>query len=191
MNGSNCKTPIEFSALIEYWLDELDEAAEARIDEHLLGCGECSERLDEIIALAGGIRTAFAQGSVRAFLTVTFAKRLAERGVRVREYRVPRNGSVNCTVAPEDEVMIGRLEAPLAGVSRLDAISYPPATAPEVFRDIPFDAASGEVVLAPKIENFRAMPAHEYRVRLIAVDTDGKRVIGDYTFNHKPQDSLG
>ena len=186
MTGSTCSAPIEHSALVEYWLGELDEAAEARIDAHLLGCGECSEKLADLVALAGGIRAALRQGTVRAFVTDAFVKRLAENGVRLREYHVPRNGSVNCSVAPEDELLVARLEAPLAGVTRLDAISSLADTPAEVFRDIPFDAASGEVVTMPKIARLRAMPSHQHRVRLVAVDANGERLIGDYTFIHTP-----
>jgi hypothetical protein len=187
MTPPNCKAPIEFSALVEYWLGEIDDAATARIDEHLLGCGGCSERLADIVALAGGVRAAFREGSVRAFVTDEFVKRLTERGVRVREYRVPRNGSVNCTIAPEDEVAVGRLEAPLSGVSRLDVISYRSTdAAEEVFRDIPFNAAKGEVVMTTNIARLRAMPSHQRRVRLVAVDASGERVIGDYLFNYTP-----
>jgi hypothetical protein len=189
MTASNCDAPIEFSVLVRYWLGELDEAAEARIDEHLLGCEKCSENLAEFVALVRAVRAVFTQGTVRAFITEAFVKRLAEQGVRLREYRVPRNGSVNCTIAPEDEVLIVRLEAPLAGVSRLDALSYHSTDAPEVFRDIPFDAASGEVVLTPKIAYLRTMPSHRHRVRLVAVDSTGERLIGDYIFNHSAQDS--
>lgn len=189
MTAPTCNAPIGFSALVEYWLGELDEPAEARVDEHLIGCGECSERLAELAALAGGIRAAFRRGAVRAFLTDAFVRRLAEQGVRLREYRVPRNGSVNCTLAPEDELLVARLQAPLAGVSRVDAISYRAMDAPKVFHDIPFDAASGEVVLAPEIARLRAMPAHRHRVRLVAVDASGERVIGDYTFDHTAHES--
>jgi len=104
--------------------------------------------------------------------------------VRVREYRVPRNGSVNCNVAPEDQVLVARLEAPLAGVVRVDAITYLPEAPPAVFRDILFDPASGEIVITPKIAQIRAMPSHRQSMRLLAVDADGERVLGDYTFNH-------
>jgi len=184
MTERHCSAPVAFPALVEYWLGELNEAAEARLDEHLLGCGACSERLAGIVALADGIRAAFAHGKVRAFVTEAFVQRLAERGVRLREYRVPRNGSINCSVAPEDEQLIARLEAPLAGVKRLDAIAYPPGAPEEVFHDIPFDAASGAVVLASRIEHVRMLPSHHYRVRLVGVDDRGEHVIGDYTFNH-------
>jgi len=185
MTAPACNAPIGPALLIEYWLGELDETAGARIDEHLLGCGECSGRLAEIVGLARGIRAAVREGAVRAFVTDAFIKSLAAQGVRLREYRVARNGSVNCSVAPEDEVLVARLEAPLAGVSRLDAVFYGSTdAAAEVFRDIPFNAASGEVVLTPNTARLRLTPSHQLRVRLVAVEAGGERVVGDYTFNH-------
>lgn len=184
MTSPTCPAPIADQALIEYWLGELDETAETRIDEHVLGCAECSERLAEIVALADGTRAAFTRGTVRAFVTDAFVRSAARNVTHVREYRVPRNGSVNCTITPEDEFLVARLEAPLAGVSRVDAFSYLDDEPTGVLQDIPFDAASSEVVLAPNIAQLRTMPSHRRRYRLVAIDEDGERVIGDYTFNH-------
>jgi hypothetical protein len=185
MTTSACNAPMALAALVEYWLGELDKTAEGKIDEHLLGCSGCSEMLAELVGLARGIRTAFREGAVHAFVTDAFVKGLAEQGVRLREYRVVHNGSVNCTVAPEDEVIVARLEAPLAGVSRLDAISYTSTDAPaEISRDIPFNATSGQVVFTPKTAQLRLMPSYQHRVRLVAVDASGERVVGNYTFNH-------
>lgn len=178
--------PIESARLIEYWLGELDEAAAAQIDEHLLGCEDCSAQLAQIVALGQGIRASFEQGTVRAFVTGEFVERAAGRGLHIREYRVPCNGSVNCSVAPGDEILVTRLEAPLAGVGRVDAIAYPAGIPPIVAQDIPFDAASGEVVFTSNIAFIRALPPQAYRIRLLAVGPDGERVIGDYTMNHGP-----
>jgi hypothetical protein len=89
-------------------------------------------------------------------------------------------------VAPEDEFLVSRLQAPLAGVSRLDAVAYLADEPAHVFHDIPFDAASGEVVVTPKIAHIRAMPAHRFRWRLVAWEAGVERVIGDYTFDHTP-----
>ena len=184
MIAPTCLAPIADPMLVEYWLGELDEAAEARIDEHVLGCTACSEKLAQIVALADGIRLAFRRGDMRTFVTDAFVRTAAAQGTRVREYRVARNGSVNCSVAPEDELLVSRLQAPLEGVKRLDVISYLDDAETGVFRDVPFDAASGEVVVAPKLAQLRAMPSHRRRFRLVAVDEGGERVIGDYTFNH-------
>ena len=180
-----CNAPIAFGTLVEYWLGELDEATELRLDEHLLGCGACSAALAEIVALAGGIRTAFERGAVRAFLSDAFVRRLVAAGVRLREYRVPLNGSVDCTVTPEDDLVVSRLEAPLAGVTRLDAAVRLAQDAPEqVFHDIPFDAGRGEVVVAPSIAHLRTLPSYQHRVRLIRVEPGAEQVIGEYVFNH-------
>jgi hypothetical protein len=70
-------------------------------------------------------------------------------------------------------------------VSRLDVVSRRSIdAAEEVFRDIPFNALKGEVVITTKIARLRAMPSHQHRMRLVAVDASGERVIGDYLFNH-------
>ncbi|HET9763496.1 MAG TPA: hypothetical protein VFR50_08270 [Casimicrobiaceae bacterium] len=189
MSSPTCAQPIADSALVEYWLGELDATGEARIDEHVLGCVQCSERLAQIVALADGTRAAFTRGTVRAFVTDAFVRSAAKNLTHVREYRVPRNGSVNCSLAPEDELLIARLEAPLAGVTRIDAFSYLDDEPTGVHEDIPFDTASGAVILAPDIARLRTMPSHKRRFRLVAIDAGGERVIGDYTFNHSAHEA--
>lgn len=184
MTHERCAAPIPLPELIAYWLGELDAADEARIDEHLLGCDACSGELAGLVALAGDIRAAFEEGSVRAFVTGPFVSRLAAQGARLREYRVPRDGSVSCTVTPEDDFVVAHLEVPLDGVTQLDAVSYVPGAPPQRVRDIPFDSQSGEVVSLPDLVRLRTMPDHQQRIRLIAVDERGERVIGEYTFNH-------
>jgi hypothetical protein len=175
----------DFATLLDYWLGELDESREAAIEEHYLGCAACSAQLAEVEAMAEGVRRAFAAGGIRAVLTPAFVERLRSRGLRLREYRVPCNGSVNCSVAPEDDVLLSRLEVPLEGVERIDLVVTAAAGDLRV-EDIPFDAASGEVVVAPSIAYIRTLPAHRRVMRLLAVGPDGERVLGDYTFNHSP-----
>ena len=189
MSSPACAAALGDEALVAYWLGELDDASEARIDEHVLGCAACGERLAGIVALADGIRAASRRGMVRIFVTDAFVRSAVEHGTRVREYRVPRNGSVNCSVAPEDELLVSRLQAPLADVQRVDVISYLDDAQTDVFRDVPFDARSGEVVVAPKLAHLRTMPSHRRRFRLLAIDGNGERVIGDYTFNHTAQEA--
>lgn len=179
-----CAAPLEFETLVEYWLGECGPEDAARIEEHYLGCGHCSARLDEVAALAGAVRGAFERGRFGTFVSSQFARRLEEKGVRVREYRVPRNGSVNCTLAAADQVLLGRMQVPLAGVRRVDAVLQGPFDAR--LEDVPFDAASGEVLMAPSVALVRTLPAHRQVVRLLSVDEGGERLLGEYTFNHSP-----
>ncbi len=180
-------TAIAFDTLVGYWLGETDEAATDAIDEHLLGCDACGALLDEIIALGRGVRGAFANGLVATAVGGALVERLVERGVRVRQYRVPRDGSVACTVAPDDELVVSRLQAPLAGVTRIDVVARSSLSDGEQRRrDVPFDAASGEVVLAPKLAMVRQLPASRIEMQLIAVDAEGERLLGRYTLDHSP-----
>src|SRR5512146_2346111 len=74
MTPSHCRAPVGDDALVAYWLGELDESAEASLELHLLACGECSERLAGIVALADGLRRAVDEGAVRMFVTSAFVK---------------------------------------------------------------------------------------------------------------------
>jgi len=43
-----------------------------------------------------------------------------------------------------------------------------------------------EVVLLERIDRMRALPACVQHLRLVASDTDGERLLGEYTFVHTP-----
>jgi hypothetical protein len=187
MNGPSCRSPLAWEGLAAYWLEELDGASEARAEAHYLGCDECSRRLEQLVALADGVRTLARTSGVTMIINDEFVRRLTAEGIPVREYRVPRNGSVGCTVTPEDVFLVGRLEAPLAGVRRVDLLTLDAAgNAARRQEDVPFTAGNGDVVFAPSIDWLRAQPAFSLRLRLLAVDDHGERPLGDYTFNHTP-----
>jgi hypothetical protein len=180
---------LDLTTLLAYHAGELDEAHEAELEQHYLGCEQCSTRLAEVQAIAVGVRAAFAAGRVTAVLSPGVADRLHARGMRIREYRVSPSGSMNCMVAPEDEMLLSRLQVSLEGVKRVDLVLAAPAKDGAWegrLEDVPFDASRGEVVVSPSIALIRGMPAHVQVMRLISVEEGGERVLGDYTFNHAP-----
>ncbi len=182
-----CTEPIAAATLIDYWLGELDPQREEGVERHLLGCASCSGELQQWIGLGDALRALARRGAVAAIVSGEFVARIAQRGLRLREYRVPRNGSVHCTVAPDDDVMISRLAAPLEGIARLDLLVQDEGDpAPTRLQDIPFRAAAGEVVVVPPIERIRALPQSTSRMQLVTVDDGRERVLGDYTFIHRP-----
>jgi hypothetical protein len=177
----------DWQAVVDYWLGDTDGAATEAIDEHLLHCDACGALFDELVALGRGVRDAFSHGLVPSVLTPGLVERLKASGRRVREYQVPAGGSVLCSVAPEDEVLVSRVGAPLGGVRRLDAVlsySFAPGEEQRLV-DLPFDAAAGEVLFAPKLAEVRRQPEHDFVVRLLAVGDAGEREIGRYTFHHR------
>ena len=182
-----CRDPIGFDALVAYWLGEALQEREALLEEHLFGCAHCTERLHGVAALAAGVRAAVQGGRVSMVISAPFVGTMRRAGLRLREYSVEPGGSVNCTIRADDDAVVSRLRASLAGVTRLDVVQMGGTREPEVrLADVPFDAETGEVLVVPSAAWLKTMPAFTMRMRLIAVGESAEKQIGDYTFNHSP-----
>jgi len=189
MNGHACTAPIEFAALIAYWMGELPPAEEEPLEEHLLGCAHCAQRLAELVALGAAIRHAVRAGRLEAMISAPLLERMKKEGLRLREYRIPAGGSVNCTLRADEDGVVGRMQAALAGVKRLDVVQVTEARGEKIsqrLEDIPFDPAAGEVLHFPSAAAMRKMPPTTIRMRLVAVEESGERALGEYTFVHTP-----
>ena len=187
MSIITCTAPTPVATLVGYWLGELDGARDAELEEHLLGCEHCSAQLRALVSLGEGINRATRAGSVHAVLPAAFIQRLQASGVRVREYRLRPGGSVNCTITPEDDLVVAHLHAPLGGVQRLDLLIEDAASGARWrVEDVPFDPSADEVVVANNTADLRRLPVTTQRMQLLAVERATERLIGDYTFNHSP-----
>jgi len=187
MIASSCRVTFPAQSLTSYWLGELDDRTQSELEEHMFGCAACIERLSALARLAEGVRLAARSGNVRAILTAPFVKRLQGLGVRVREYHVQAGGSVNCTAAPEDEMIVAHLQAPLHNVQRLDLVMHDSeAATPARLSDITFDPTSDEIVMLSNTVQLRQRSFATFRAQLVAVEPDRETVIGEYTFNHSP-----
>jgi hypothetical protein len=186
-NAESCRSPLGWDSLLAYWLGELEPENEAHTEEHYLGCATCSRRLELLTELARDVRELIKINGVNMVITDHFLRRLVAHGFKVREYRIPVNGSVNCTVTSDDDFVLGRLEASLDEVQRLD-LAYVDSEGKTDMRleDIPFIPESGAVVFSTRIDALRALPACAIRVRLLDVAGNSERTLGEYTFNHTP-----
>ena len=181
-----CTRPIADGALLDWWTGELPAAEGLRVEEHLLSCGECSSRAAAVHEMTEGIGQLVREGGLPIAVLPAVVERLRREGRKIREYRVAPGGGVQCTVGPEDDVVLARLVADLRGVSRLDLVFRVDDGPEERRTDIPFDAATGEVIFVPPADVLRAQPAHVERFRLLAVGPQGERLLGEYTFDHRP-----
>jgi hypothetical protein len=181
-----CTRPIADDALLGWWARELAPPERRRLEEHLLSCDVCSARAHAIGAIAEGVRELVDEGRLSFVVLSAVLERLHREGRRIREYRVAPGRGVQCTVGPEDDVLLARLVADLGGVSRLDLVVRVDEGPEERFPDLPFDRAAGEVLFAPPADVLRAQPAHVQRLRLLAVEPQGDRPLGEYTFDHRP-----
>lgn len=187
MNTSRCRTPLALSVLADYWLADLPSTDEDAVEQHLLACDECSRRLRGAVDLASGVGAVVRRGTLRVVVTDAFLDRLVRDGLRVREYRVAPGGRVACTVTADDDLVVGRLAAPLPSVGRVDlALCDAEGREQQRWQDIPVNSAGREVVFTAPIDVLRALPASVRRYRLIAVEAGGDRLLGEYTFEHSP-----
>jgi hypothetical protein len=179
---------LSFEALLDYWLRDTDAATTEAIDEHLMHCETCGIAFDELVELGQGVRDAFRTGRVATIVSATFLARLEQHGLHIRKYRLAHNGSVNCTAAPDDDLVVARLDVPLAGVKRLDAIATV-SFAPEIkhlLNDIPFDTQANQVFYVPKLAEIREQPRHDLTLTLLSRDDGDERELGRYVFHHSP-----
>lgn len=182
----SCLNPIAAGILADYWIGALSKIEEEATEEHLFACDECGGRLREVISLADAIRSLAHNGSLLMVVSEAFLKRIAERGLHVREYAPPNGGGIACTVTAEDDFLIGRLTANLRGAARVD-LSFCDERGTEKLRlaDIPFNSESSGVAFQQSITYAKAAPSETMIARLIAFDaTGGESLLGEFTFNH-------
>jgi len=156
------------------------------LEEHLLSCDACARRGQAVAALAEGVRGLVRTGGLPAVVLPSVVDRLRVEGRQIREYRVPPGGGVQCTVGPDDDVVLSRLGADLTRVSRLDLVIRVDDGPEERLSDIPFDPEADELLFAASTEWLRSLPVHVQRLRLMAVEAQGERLLGEYTFHHTP-----
>lgn len=182
----SCANPIDAAILADYWIAALPPSAEEQVEEHLFECHECGARLGEVIGLGESIRALAREGALTMVVSDSFLRRVAEQGLRVREYAPPRNGRVECTVGAEDDFLVGRLAADLRGARRVD-LSLCDPRGNEFYRmaDVPFRAEGPNVAFQQSITFAKAAASGAMTARLIAYDESGiERLVGEYTFHH-------
>jgi hypothetical protein len=83
--------------------------------------------------------------------------------------------------------MAVRLTADLRGARRVDLVECDADGREEGrLEDISISASAQEVILLERIDVVRALPACVLRLRLVAPEADGERLLGEYTFVHTP-----
>lgn len=185
MSGA-CARPLELATLADYWFEDAEPAEQERVEQHLMECEACSARLRGLVALGEGVRRAAREGAVQVVVSAAFVETAGRHGLRTREYRVPPGGRVACTVTPEDDLLLSRLEADFRGVSRLDVVSSWEGGPEQRVDDVPVSPDARELILAQSMPAMRALGDGVMRVRLVASEESGERLLGEYTFAHSP-----
>ena len=184
--SAECRTPLADESLLDYWLGALDGAAEDDLERHVFACGACADRLRATFALAGALRGLARSGALRLVVSEDFVQRAEADGLHVRRYAVAPGESIACTVSADDDLLISRFAADLAGASRVD-LSLCDATGRERQRlaDIPVRGDAVAVVYQESTVMAKGAPDDVMVARLLAVGDDGsERLLGEYTMRH-------
>ena len=183
----SCASPISDEVLLDHWLWEPSQTPQPDVEEHLLGCDDCSRALARLVALADAIRDVARAGEIRAVVAPAFLEQVLREGLRLREYRLTPGGSVECFVDPADDVLVARLTVQVGDGPRLDLVwTDADGNEQERLPDVPVHGAMREVVWVQRIGDVRALPKATSRARLVAVDGERERVLAEYTFHHTP-----
>jgi hypothetical protein len=183
---ARCTTPIDATVLMDYWRADLPAADQDGVEEHLMACEQCGDRLRETIALVDRLRALARSGSLQVVVGDALLMQASAAGRRVREYAPARGEAVQCTVAADDDFLVARLAADLTTAARVD-LSWCDRRGVEVQRmaDIPVRADAGSVICQQSITWAKAGPSATMVARLLAVNDAGdERLLGEYTFHH-------
>jgi hypothetical protein len=181
-----CSTPVEPAVLKDYWLALMSAADEEAVETHQFTCDACGGRLQDLIALAEGLRALARSGVLQVVVSDGFVTHAAETGLRIREYAPARGEDIQCTVSADDDLLVARLAVNVSTASRVDlSWSDPKGVEHQRMKDIPIRADAGSVICQQSITWAKASPSSTMIARLLAVEHSGdERLLGEYTFNH-------
>jgi hypothetical protein len=188
---SRCSTPLPLQELLDWERGDLLAAEDTRVEEHLLGCGECAERLAEALRLGGEVARLVAQGRVSAAVTGDLVEAADRRGLRVRTYRLAPGEAVACTAAPEDGFVVVRLAVDARLGEAVDLLSEvrdltTGATSSRRIEDVPVDRSRGELVMLYSGDLVRSLPRTLWTLHAATRGPEGERLQGPYTLDHTP-----
>jgi hypothetical protein len=76
----SCASPLAWETLVDWWAGDLDEAAAAAVEEHVLGCDVCTVVASRVASTAEALRT-----MVPPVVGAEQLEALARAGVRIME----------------------------------------------------------------------------------------------------------
>lgn len=179
---SEATHPLALGDLLEYWLGE-DAARAEQVEAHVFECDDCAAALEDVVQLGRSLVALVREGRVSASATTGLANRFSRDRLNVRQYSVQPNEVVQCTVTPDDELLLARLILPEGAPARIDVSFRFYGEEVKRVSDVTIDRRAGEVMsfLPARPRQGDASGRAEY----VLYDPDAAgRVIATYTLEH-------
>jgi hypothetical protein len=169
-----------FEKLVALWAAELSEDEAAPIDEHLFACDRCAARSEELARLVGGLREL-----IPLVISHALRDRLVQSGKRVRVLSVEPDISERAQFTPEVDVFVFALRGDLSRAERVDVEMVSASGSPRYhLEQVPFDRATGEVLVACQARYEGMFPANDPVFRVHAIVGGERKHVGDYVVQH-------
>jgi hypothetical protein len=180
-----CRAPMADATLLDYWVGEpLDDDEMGRVEDHLFACGDCSARLQQLVALGAGVATLARQGRIHGIVSRAVLNRLQRDGVHVRIFSLLPGETVPCAVFPGDDLIVTLMRADFSGVGAVTLSVTGPGGEPlNRYEDVPVAAPLGEVLWATPAALVHQMPSMRLELTLTSAG-DTPMPLGHYVLEH-------
>jgi hypothetical protein len=141
-----CTEPLSFETLVAYWAGDLPQPEIDAVDAHLMGCAACVSRAERVAVVTEGIRA-----SISSFISARELEALRARGLRVEENPVRPGERAPVLFRRDVDLLLHRLgELDLSRAERVQVRVSSEKTGEVMMESpaVPFEAASGEVLIA-------------------------------------------
>jgi hypothetical protein len=179
-----CQSPLSWSDLVAYWAHDesaLPDAALLALEEHLMGCAQCSAESERIAQLTEAFRTI-----LPPVLRAEQVSELRSQGLAILDNPMAPGDSREVPFPRETDIVLHRLGG--LALSRATRVSFSLSVlgSDQVLVDlpaVPFDRESGEVLVACQ-KHFADMPPDNVADVRVQLD-DGSEQRARYTILHR------
>lgn len=162
-------------------LHELSEDEAQAFEEHYFGCDACLAR----VAAVERSRSLL-QRTLPTILTPARRQELERGPQAIPAVHVHAGERQLIRLGADAPIGFWVLHADLANAERVDLAVFDETGAPVIsLRDVPFDAARGEVVLACQTHYRHLRPGTQIQAELTAHSADEQRAVGRYVLDHE------
>ena len=166
--------------LAAYWLGDLPEAEALALEEHLFGCEACDGQSARMAALPRAL--SFALPPV---VSTEQAAQLVTRDARISRTEIAPGGRGVADFSSGAEAQLMVLKTDLKDVQQVDATLCTRDGTPLLqAAAIPFDPATGSVIIACRAYYLTGGFPLELRVRLEGRAGDERRPLGEFDIDH-------
>jgi hypothetical protein len=150
-----CAAPLPIDQLVDYWTNELDDAALAAVEEHLFGCASCTAAMERVQRVTG----AFRSGLPPVITTAQLAE-LRTRGLAIEENAFAPDERREIRFPAHLDLLIHHLGGlSLHDAERVSLTVRSESSGIVIHEDpiAPFDRERGEILIACQ-KHFAAFP---------------------------------